>query len=109
MLYIFIYIHIYMYIYITNIYMYILYIYKSEKNGVIFLEWSTGAYIFVCLFVHHTTSILVKLSTWCSEHSGDTSCSLLVDPSHTDESWEGRNTCLWIYALNSFIEHSGED
>ena len=22
------------------------------------------------LFVHHTTSILVKLSTWCFEHSG---------------------------------------
>ena len=46
------------------------------------------------LFVHHTTSILAKLSTWCFEHSGDISCSLLVDPSHTDESWEERNTCL---------------
>ena len=23
--------------------------------------------------------------------------SLLVNPSHTDEFWEGRNTCLWIY------------
>ena len=51
------------------------------------------------LFVHHTTSILAKLSTWCFEHSGDISCSLLVNPSHTDESWEGRNTCLWIYTL----------
>ena len=30
------------------------------------------------LFVHHTTSILAKLSTWCFEHSGDISCSLLV-------------------------------
>ena len=49
------------------------------------------------LFVHHTTSILEKLSTWCFEHSGDISCSLLVNPSHTDESWEGRKTCLWIY------------
>ena len=49
------------------------------------------------LFVHHTTSILAKISTWCFEHSGDISCSLLVNPSHTDESWEGRNTCLWIY------------
>ena len=27
----------------------------------------------------------------------DISCSLFVNPSHTDESWEGRNTCLWIY------------
>ena len=49
------------------------------------------------LFVHHTTSILAKLSTWCFEHSGDISCSLLVNLSHTDESWEGRNPCLWIY------------
>ena len=48
------------------------------------------------LFVHPTTSILAKLSTWCLEHSGDISCSLLVNPSHTHESWEGRNTCLWI-------------
>ena len=49
------------------------------------------------LFVHHTTSILAKLSTWCFEHSGDISCSLLVNPSHIDESWEGRSTCMWIY------------
>ena len=48
------------------------------------------------LFVHRTTSILAKLSTWCLEHSGDISCSLLVNPSHTHETWEGRNTCLWI-------------
>ena len=51
------------------------------------------------LFVHHTTSILANLSTWCFEHSGDISCSLLVNPSHTDESWEGRNTWMWIYTL----------
>ena len=51
------------------------------------------------LFVHHTTSILAKLSTRCFEHSGDISCSVLVNPKHTDESWEGRNTCLWIYTL----------
>ena len=25
------------------------------------------------------------------------SCSLLANPSHTDESWEGRNMCMWIY------------
>ena len=49
------------------------------------------------LFLHHTTSILAKLSTWCFEHSGDISCSLLVNLSHTGESWEGRNMCLWIY------------
>ena len=51
------------------------------------------------LFVHHTTSILAKLRTWYFEHSGDISCSLLVNLSHTDESWEGRNTCMWIYTL----------
>ena len=27
---------------------------------------------------------------------------------HTDESWEGWNTCLWTYALNLFIEQSRE-
>ena len=54
------------------------------------------------LFVHHTTSILAKLNTWCfaqHQHFGDIICSPLVNPSHTDESWEGRNTCLWIYIL----------
>ena len=54
-------------------------------------------FIHCVLFVHHTTSILAKLSTRCFEHSGGISCSLLVNPSRTDESWEGRNTCLWIY------------
>ena len=49
------------------------------------------------LFVHHTTSILAKLNTWCFEYSGDISCFLLANPSHTDESWEGRNTCMGIY------------
>ena len=29
--------------------------------------------------------------------TSDISCSLLVNPSHTEESWKGRNTCLWIY------------
>ena len=57
------------------------------------------------LFVHYTTSILAKPSTWCFEHSGDISYSLLIDPSLTDESWEGRNMSVDIYALNLFIEH----
>ena len=61
--------------------------------------WITLIRTVYFLFVHHTTSILVKLSTWCFEHSGDISCSLLVNASHTDESWERRNTCLWIYTL----------
>ena len=38
------------------------------------------------LFIHHTTSVLAKLSTWCFEHSGDIGCSLLINPSHTNES-----------------------
>ena len=48
--------------------------------------------VFLLLF---SSPILAKLSTWCFEHSGDISCSLLINPSHTDESWEGRNTCMW--------------
>ena len=51
------------------------------------------------LFVHHTTSILAKLSTWCFEHSGDISFSLLVNPSHTDESLEGG---IYIYILRVY-------
>ena len=51
------------------------------------------------LFVHHATSILAKLTTWCFEHSGDiSSCSLLVNPSHTDESW---NT--YIYNIYDYL------
>ena len=47
------------------------------------------------LFVHHTTSILAKLSTWCFEHSGDISCSLLVNPSHTDETRVCEYVDIW--------------
>ena len=55
------------------------------------------------LFIHHTTSVLAKFSTWCFVHSGAISCSLLVNPSHTDESWDGRREgrnkwlCIYIY------------
>ena len=69
-------------------YIYSLYIYTYIYNDL---------YIFMYMFVHHTTNILAKLSTWCFEHSGDINCSILVKPSHADESWEGRNTCLYIY------------
>ena len=40
---------------------------------------------------------MMYASTWCFEHSDDISCSLLVNLSHTDECWEGRNTYPWIY------------
>ena len=59
------------------------------------------------LFVHRITSILARLSTWCFEHSGNRSCSLLVNLSHPDESWEGRNTCLCIYKCAPGYHHSG--
>ena len=60
------------------------------------------------LFVHNTASPSAKLSTWCFEHSNDISPSLLINRSHTDESWEARNSFRWIYTLNLSIEHSGE-
>ena len=65
-----------------------------------------------CLLVHHTTCILEKLGTWCLEDSGDISCSLLVNLSQTDESWQGRNTCVWIYGYNfsmSPLENTDEN
>ena len=43
------------------------------------------------------TSILANLSTWCSEHSVNISCSLLVNPSQTDESWEGQNIYIYMF------------
>ena len=58
------------------------------------------------LFVHHARNILATLSTSWFEHTGDINCSLRISSSDTDESWEGRITCLWIYILNVFIEHS---
>ena len=68
--------HIYIY-YIYVIYIYYIYIYV----------W----YIYGVLDIYALNLFI--------EHSGDISCSLLVNPSHTGESWEGRNTCLWIYKL----------
>ena len=59
--------------------------------------WRTLVRTEYFLFVHRATSILARLSTWCLEHSGNLSCSLLVNLIHTDESWEGRNTYLCIY------------
>ena len=92
------YICMYMYIYVcVCVYIYIyIYIYIRSE----FIHWALWRTLMrteYFLFVYHTTSILAKLSTWCFEHSGDISCALLVNPSHTDESWEGRNTCMWIY------------
>ena len=76
-----------------------LYIYNGYIRSK-FIHWAfwrtlmrTGYF----LFVHHTTSILAKFSTWSFEHSGDISCSVLVDLSHTNESWKRGNTCLQIY------------
>ena len=60
------------------------------------------------LLLHHSRSILAKLSTYLvlsalSWHQFFPSQWPSIDPS-----WEGRNTCLWIYALNLIIDHSGE-
>ena len=47
-------------------------------------------YIYIYIYVHVLSDF---------EHSGDISCSILVNPSHTDESWGGRNMfmCIYIY------------
>ena len=86
------------------------YIHSEFINWVL---WRTLMRIECFLFVHHTTSILAKLRTRCFEHSGDISCSVLVNPSHTDESWKARNTCLpiytlWIYSLST-LENTDEN
>ena len=56
--------------------------------------WRTLVRTEYFLFVHYTASILAKLSTCSFEDSGDICCSLLVNPSHNDESWQRRNACL---------------
>ena len=60
-------------------------------------RWRTLIRTGYFLFVHHTPSNLVKLRT-----CGDIRCSLLVNPSNTDESLNGGNMCLWIYTLRIY-------
>ena len=43
-----------------------------------------------------------------TQHLGDISICQRVNLSHTDESWEEANTCLWICTISLFIEHPGE-
>ena len=46
-------------------------------------------YIYIYMYkINHSTQNK-SLSTWCFEHSGGISCSLLVNVSHTGESWAG--------------------
>ena len=57
----------------------------------------------VCVCVCVCLYTLEKLSTWFFKHSSDISCSLLVNWSHNDESWEGGNTCLRRYRYNDLV------
>ena len=87
----------------NNLWIYTLWIYSLST-----LENTDKNKLF-CLF---TTSILAKLSKYCFEHSDDNNCSLLVKPSHTDESWAGHITCLtiyepWTYSLST-LENTNE-
>ena len=66
-----------------SIYVSYIYIYKYMIHIYLYLP----LYLSLCIYICYI----------CFEHSGDISCSLLVNSSHTDESWAGRNTCLWVY------------
>ena len=63
--------------------------------------------LYVCLLATR----YLQGSATCLEHSCDIICSLLVDSSFTDESWEVRNTCLricgyiYIYILYMLYIH----
>ena len=110
---VYIYIHIYIYIYIQHINIYnraaLMSLWKDKthvsgyiRSGFIHRAvWTTLMRTEYFLFLHHTTSVLAKLSTLSFEHPGNISCSVLINPNHTDESWEGRNTCL--YVLTQYI------
>ena len=66
----------------------------------IYTSISMSIYIFLSVYLY------VYMWYMCFEHSSDISCSLLVNPSHTDESWAGRNTCLWLNKrVRYFIYH----
>ena len=85
---IYIYIHIYIYIYIILYYIlyYIIYIY-------IYIYTYIHTYIYIYTYIFWQSSAPGALSTLV------TSVVLPVNPSHTDESWEGWNACMWIYML----------
>ena len=84
------YIYIYIYIYIHNTYIYI--------HIHTYTLWRTLMRTEYFLFVHHSTSVLAKLSTWCFEHSGDINCSLLVNPSDTmSPGKDETRVCRYIY------------
>ena len=54
-------------------------------------------YIYTSNLYKQFVQAIWQSSAPCLEHFGEINCSLLVDPSHSDESWKGRNTCLRIY------------
>ena len=72
-------------------------------------HWRTLMRTAFFLFFRHTTRILVKVSTWCFQHSNAISCFLLVNPSKTDKSWERGNMCLWIYMLWIYLLRTQEN
>ena len=46
-----------------------------------------NVYIYICIYMY----------IYIERERERESCSLLVNPNYTDESWEGQNTCLLIY------------
>ena len=84
-IYIYIYIYIYVYIYALNLF--------TEHSGKHW--WEQNAF---CSFTIPQGK-MAKLSTWWFQHSVDISSSLLVNPSHTDESLEEWCESLFIELL----------
>ena len=78
------------YIYILYIYMYLMDIYTS---------------ISICIYLSVYLYVYMYIYYMCFEHSENISCSLLVILNHNDDSWAGRNTCLWIYIYIYMIQN----
>ena len=58
-------------------------------------------YTYIYIYTYKDIYIYTYIHTYTYMHThthihSKSSCSLLVNPSHTGESWEGRNTCMWI-------------
>ena len=63
-----------------------------------FIPWALWRTLMRTNFVRSPQAIWQSSAPFL-DHSGDISCSLLVDLSHTNEAWEGQNLCLLICTL----------
>ena len=71
--------------------------------------WQHKSYLYICIYIYIHIYIYIYIYLYnsapvaLSTHSGDISCSLVINPSHTDESSERRWTLL-VYFRNRHLK-----